>query len=104
MSNCYFNNCKLSPSYGYLYDTNNFKSKDIISCKQHKKENMIILSKICKYEDCKVNSSFGFIINNKQKYLKCKNHKEDNMIALYQKCNEDNCNNRARYNFINEKG
>lgn len=103
-NNCYTINCKLSPSYGYLYDTGDYKGKDIISCKQHKKDNMIILSKICRYEDCTVNSSFGYIINNKQKYLRCKNHKEDDMIALYQKCYQDNCINRARYNFINEKG
>jgi hypothetical protein len=97
MSNCHNQECTITPSYGLT-------DKLLISCKKHKSNDMINLSKICKFENCLINSSFGLIINKKQKYLRCKEHKEDDMIALYQKCLDDNCTERARYNFINEKG
>ena len=97
MSNCHNQECTITPSYGLT-------DKLLISCKKHKTDDMINLSKICKFDNCLINSSFGLIINKKQKYLRCKEHKEDEMIALYQKCLDDNCTERARYNFINETG
>lgn len=85
---CLHNNC-------YKYARCNLPSETkLLYCFEHKKENMVNISKrkCCRFSSCKNISTFGYVNEHVQF---CHIHKKENMIDLIleNKCHTKNCNN-----------
>ena len=94
---CIHQNCTSRPSYNLPTE------KKSLYCKEHKKDNMIIVkNRQCNNENCNKQASYNISTENIPLY--CKEHIKENMIDIRSKrCLYENCNRGPSYNLPTEK-